>query len=183
MVEKGKRLCDKRYEEIKFAVVSLYEKYDIHCTPVSGFEIATKMGTKLKPYSTFSTADQNFIRSKFPDGCSWNENGVSYIAYNDDKKYTRQNWTITHEVGHITLEHTQASNIAEAEANFFAKFALAPPVLIHKYGLNTVGEIMERFDISYTAAVNALESYQKWYLYSGGYSTVELKICKLFGVA
>ena len=42
---------------------------------------------------------------------------------------------------------------------------------------------MERFDISYTAAVNALESYQKWYLYSGGYSTVELKICKLFEVA
>ena len=89
MGEKGKRLCNKRYEEIKFAVVSLYEKYDIHCTPVSGFEIATKMGAKLKPYSTFSTADQNFIRAKFPDGCSWNENGVSYIAYNDDKKYTR----------------------------------------------------------------------------------------------
>ena len=56
-------------------------------------------------------------------------------------------------------------------------------VPIPKYGLNTVGEIMERFDISYTAAVNALESYQKWYLYSGGYSTLELKICKLFGVA
>jgi hypothetical protein len=183
MVEKGKRLCDKRYEEIKFAVVSLYEKYDIHCTPVSGFEIATKMGAKLKPYSTFSTADQDFIRAKFPDGCSWNQNGVSYIAYNDDQKYTRQNWTISHEVGHITLKHTQASDIAEAEANFFAKFALAPPVLIHKYGLNTVGEIMERFDIGYTAAANALESYQKWYLYSGGYSTVELKICKLFGVA
>lgn len=183
MAESGKRLCNKRYEEIKCSVVSLYEKYDIHCTPVSGFETAAKMGAKLKPYSTFPIAKQDFIRAKFPDGCSWNQDGVNYIAYNDDQKYTRQNWTITHEVGHITLKHTQASNIAEAEANFFAKFALAPPVLIHKYGLSTIGEIMARFDISYTAATNALESYQKWYLYSGCYSTAELKICKLFGVA
>lgn len=53
MGEKGKRLCNKQYEEIKLAVVSLYEMYDIHCTPVSGFEIATKMGAKLKAETLF----------------------------------------------------------------------------------------------------------------------------------
>lgn len=58
---------------------------------------------------------------------------------------------------------TEDSELAEAEANFFAKFALAPPILIHKLNLKTVKEIAERFAISYEAAQYALNFYYKRY--------------------
>jgi len=44
-------LSDRRYEEIKKTVVDVFDKLDIHCTPISGFEIATKLGAKIIPYS------------------------------------------------------------------------------------------------------------------------------------
>ena len=43
----------------------------------------------------------------------------------------RIRFTIMHEIGHIVLDHTEHSDLAESEANFFAKYALAPPPLVH----------------------------------------------------
>lgn len=44
------RLKDYKYEEIKCEVICevihMFIKYDIKCLPISGFEIATKMGIK-----------------------------------------------------------------------------------------------------------------------------------------
>lgn len=40
-----------------------------------------------------------------------------------------------HEIGHIVLDHSEGSELAEVEARFFAKYALAPPPLIHKLRL------------------------------------------------
>ncbi len=40
------RLKDYKYEEIKCEVIHMFIKYDIKCLPISGFEIATKMGIK-----------------------------------------------------------------------------------------------------------------------------------------
>mgnify|MGYP001368979014 FL=1 len=37
------RLSDERCEEIKQEVVNLFERYNINCVPISGFEIASKM--------------------------------------------------------------------------------------------------------------------------------------------
>ena len=47
------RLSEQRLEEIKNIVVDMYEKYNISCAPISGFEIATKMGIKVIPYSAY----------------------------------------------------------------------------------------------------------------------------------
>ena len=46
------RLSDERCEEIKQEVVNLFERYNINCVPISGFEIASKMGIKVMPYSS-----------------------------------------------------------------------------------------------------------------------------------
>ena len=89
-----------------------------------------------------------------------------------------------HENGHIVLDHTEDSELAEAEAKFFAKFALAPPVLIHKLNLKTAYGIASRFKISYEAAEYALLFYKKWLQYGGKYYTrYEIKLCDLFGIA
>lgn len=176
-------LSDRRYEEIKETVVDVFDKLDIHCTPISGFEIATKLGAKIVPYSAKSQNTQDLMLKRSEDGFSVKRLGEWYIFYNDNKPYGRINNTIMHEDGHIVLDHTEDSELAEAEAKFFAKFALAPPVLIHKYNLTNIFEVAERFEISYEAANYALKFYNKWLNYGGKYYTdYEIKLCKLFDI-
>ena len=45
----------------------------------------------------------------------------------------RIRFTIIHEIGHIFLGHTKHSDLAESEADFFARYSLAPPPIIHEY--------------------------------------------------
>jgi hypothetical protein len=47
----GISLSKERYEEIKQVVVDMFVKYDVCCVPVNSFELATKMGVKVIPYS------------------------------------------------------------------------------------------------------------------------------------
>lgn len=178
------RLASYRYEEIKKATVDFFSKYHIDCTPISGFEIVMKMGVKLIPYSAYSSSGQNLMLKLSEDGFSIKKSGYWYIYYNDSMPYDRINFTIMHEIGHIYLGHLEESDIANAEANFFAKFALAPPVLIHKFGLDSPFEVAERFAISGEAANYAFNYYPKWLNFSGNhYTDYEVKLCKIFGIA
>ncbi len=47
----GTSLSHERYEEIKQIVVDVFVKYNVSCVPVNGFELATKMGITVIPYS------------------------------------------------------------------------------------------------------------------------------------
>ena len=86
-----------------------------------------------------------------------------------------------HEIGHIVLNHTEDSELAEKEVKFFAKYALAPPVLIYKFGLNNLIDVADKFDISLEAADYALDYYHKWLRYADtGYKDYEVKILRLF---
>lgn len=174
-------LSGQRCEEIKRIVIDLYEKYDISCTPISGFELAIKMGVEVVPYSSYTPFQQERFLEASEDGFTARRGNVIKILYNQSKKYKRINNTLLHEIGHIVLEHTQDSELAEAEAKFFAKYALAPPVLIHKLKEKTPENISDVFDISYEAATYALEYYQKWLAYgSNEYTDYELRTLKLF---
>lgn len=181
------RLNDgNRYEEIKQVVVDLFEKCDVRCTPISGHEIAHALGINVIPYSAFPPSKRSMFMELSEDGCAGYEDGVWRIAYNDDpsRPYGRSNFTILREIGHIVLNHTEDSELADSEADFFAKFAQCPPVLIHKLGLKTVGDIMECFEISYGAACNALTYYHTWLRYHGSaYTEYEIRTCILFGIA
>ena len=107
--------------------------------------------------------------------------GSFFIFYNDEKGYGRINNTIMHEIGHIILEHTEDSELADKEVKFFAKYALAPPVLIDKLALKDVFSIANVFDISHEAAGYALSYYRKWLQYGDeNYTSYELKTLELF---
>ncbi len=49
----GLKLSVERYEEIKEIIVDMFEEYHVSCIPISGFEIATRMGIKVVPYSIY----------------------------------------------------------------------------------------------------------------------------------
>ncbi len=177
----GIKLSDERCEEIKQIVVDLFDKYDINCIPISGFEIANKMGIKVIPYSAKSDKTRNLCLQFSEDGFSVLKNEKWTIFYNDEKQYGRFNNTIVHEIGHIVLNHTEDSELAEKEVKFFAKYALVPPVLVHRLKIDNPEDIEQIFNVSYEAAVYALVYYKKWLNYGGKfYTSYEEKLLSMF---
>ncbi len=176
------RLSNNRYEEIKQEVADFFESSGARSVPVNGFEMATKAGIKIISYSSFSEKIVRLLMKKSEDGFFLlDEDDVFRIYYNDIKEYSRVNFTIMHELGHIVLGHTQESELAEAEANFFAKFALAPPVLVHKFEPKSIAQLSDIFEISYEAASYAYNYYKKWLRYGDeDYTKYEMKILGLF---
>ena len=91
--------------------------------------------------------------------------------------------TILHEIGHCVLDHTGHSEHEEDEANFFAKYAIAPPVLVDKIGAECPEDIYNVFDISYEAAVYAYDYYLSWkrrHNRIGKYTDYEEKLLALY---
>ena len=140
------RLQNDRYEFIKAKVVNMFKKYNINSIPVDCFEICKKMFIEVKPYSKLGAIGLEKAMSVSSDGfCMMHPMRICsikvdswYIFYNDSMLKERIRFTIMHEIGHIVLDHSEHSELAEAEANFFAKYALAPPHLFIKYRLMTM---------------------------------------------
>ena len=62
------RLSDEQYEFIKGEVVSIFERYGVHCIPINGFELAYKMGIKLIPYSSLDEKKREAVMTISTDG-------------------------------------------------------------------------------------------------------------------
>lgn len=109
----GISLSHRRYEEIKRIIVDLFVKYDVTCVPVNGFELATKMGIKIIPYSAIPFSKRYLLFKKSEDGfCAEKTLGEWYIYYNDEMDYGRINNTIMHEIGHIVLDHSDGQVVS-----------------------------------------------------------------------
>lgn len=175
------KLTEERLEEIKKEVAKMFKDCNINCVPINGFEIASKKGIKVYPYSCKSEKVREKCLQESEDGFSIFKDNQWYIFYNDEKGFGRINNTMLHEIGHIVLDHTEDSELADKEAKFFAKYALVPPVLVHKFKLKTIDEIVEVFDVSYEAAKYALIYYHKWLNYGfKEYTQYEENILALF---
>lgn len=184
MSEHHWKLTDEEYEFIKEEVIHIFVMYKVKCIPVSGFEIASKMGVTLIPYSGLSKSRLKASLKVSEDGFFLEIEGHEYIFYNDiDRSYERQNWTILHEIGHIVLDHNGHSAHEEVEADFFAKYAIAPPVLIYRIKADSIRDIYDAFDISMEAAEYAFEYYRKWrkwHFASGKYTNYEKALLLLY---
>ncbi len=178
----GACLSYTRYEEIKQAVVDTFVQYNVSCVPVNGFELATKMGVKVIPYSAKPKKHQCLLLKESDDGFSLQrDDGEWYIFYNDKKGCGRINNTIMHEIGHIVLDHSEDSELAEKEVKFFAKYALVPPVLVQKLRLDNSRDIAKTFGVSLEAARYAYDYYIKWLQHgSSEYTKYEFELLNQF---
>lgn len=180
------KLENDDYEYIKSEVIDLFERFDVRCIPISGFELAMKMGIVLIPYSSLADRKQHAAYSISPDGFLFEPgDGKEYIYYNDSIDYERANMTILHEIGHDVLGHHEKMDqqVREAEAAFFAKYAAAPPPLIHRIKPKYPEDIEAFFGISHFAAQIAYEYYHKWLTQHervGRYLTYEKRLLELF---
>ena len=179
------RLADDDYEYIKSLVADLYRKYSVTSIPIDAFNLAREMDVVVSPYSSNPNlfklalkgdAPENGFKADISDG----SHCTTTIFYNDTMSRQRIRFTILHEIGHIVLGHRQSSELAEAEANFFAKYAIAPPILVHYIRPADYVDISEAFDISLECAFYSMNYYAKWFNFSRKDSIYEVTIKDLF---
>lgn len=176
-------LCDARYEELKTEVANLFERYKVCSLPINAFELAARMGFHIVPYKAWPDRVEKLI-ARQKDGISFIYDDEVYILYNDEKTFERQNWTIMHEIAHRHLGHREESIVAGREAEFFAKYALIPPPLVHMLGIKTPDEIQAHFIASREAATYGMNYYQKWLRHhTATFTETENRILRLFAAA
>lgn len=181
------RLPDSRYETIKDCIITCFERSNISTFPVKPSKITESYGITLKTYSQHSEQLLQQALGISNDGFSIFQNDSWFIFYNPTIiPLERRRFTLMHEIGHVVLNHTEHSELAEAEADFFARYALAPTVLIQSLPEINEYAIHEKFGISITAAKNALENYMKWrnhFIWIGQkYTETEKRFARLFNI-
>ena len=188
-------LSNERYEELKKLVVEMFEEAEVNSLPIDCFYIAKKLHYVLRPYSQLDIEAYLDAMDISVEGYSQvEENPVTgmyeYVIYYNDMNFdiNHQRFTIFHEIAHCYLgHHDEEQNlwneqIEEAEANFFAKYAMAPPPLINHYRERICPAlIQERFQTSYEEAGYEYEYYQKWMEYGPtDYTPVEYHLLTMF---
>ncbi len=181
---------------IKQDVADMLEECEIHTLPIDCFEIAKRLHYVLRPYSSLGQTKSHEARTMDPDGFSRVEinpetDMYQYVIYYNDehKSEGRIRWTVFHEIGHIYRGHhdnpdNNNSVIEEAEAELFAKYAIAPPPLISYLKITSTEAIQETFRTSYEASYNILDYYRKRVLYGPQKpESFERQIMDLFYVA
>jgi Zn-dependent peptidase ImmA (M78 family) len=162
------RLDDDEYEYIKQEVANMYVFYDIKDFPINVFEVADKIGLDVIPYSSLTDMAYKEAMKFSTDGFSIENLDNTWVIFYNDKSLVngRIRQTIMHEIGHYILGHMNPNEKEEAEANFFAKYALASPIFIRSMNKPKSEEnMMQDFKISRTAASNALKNYNQRFLY------------------
>ncbi|MDO4596110.1 MAG: ImmA/IrrE family metallo-endopeptidase [Coriobacteriaceae bacterium] len=180
------QLPSSRYEEIKRKVVEIFKITREGAIPVNPFCIAHKLGIRMVPYTSLEEGGARAACAISESGFKCylapsNKTPLHFIFYNDKMNQGRIRFTILHEIGHIVLGHMQESDVAEAEANFFAKYAIAPPMLVYHIRPNDYTEIEDTFDLSRECALNAWSYYCKWTRITG-FTDYEQELESLFTV-
>ena len=136
-------------------VVDFLETYNVTTYPISLTKLATKMKVPLIAYGSCQDSKINLTLCKLEDSFLILLHGKSFIFFNDKQRYTRIRFSIAHEMAHIWLEHSEDTEINEAEANFFASYLLAPVPLILKSNIDDVGDVSTAFNVGFDAAYYA----------------------------
>lgn len=181
------KLIADRYEEISRLVVNMYNRITIKQFPIDCFDLCDQLNIVHIPYSQLTPEDAILFYDELSkDGFSAliqlsRDKDEWRIHYNDDMPKNRIRFTVMHEIGHVVLDHSQHSDLAEAEANYFARYALAPPPLVHKLEIEDYTMLAERFNLSYQCAYYAMQAYMNWRQYGAPvFLDYELQLLDIF---
>ena len=156
------KLSNKRYESIKKDVVDVLIRANIKVFPYDVFDLCEKLGYECIPYSSFGVDKAKKMSLINRDGFRVQLNGQWKIFYNDSQIQKRIRFTIIHEVAHIVRDHQEACKLAETEANWFAAYALSPPIIVDMYSIKSVDELSSSFNLTTSCAQNAMHRYNCW---------------------
>lgn len=175
------RLSDNRYEDIKQDIVKMYVDNDISTIPIDVYNLSEHLEYILKPYSSLGVDKANKLIEINEDGFNRVEDGKVVIYYNDAKLEGRVRFTIMHEIAHVIRKHKQYSELAEAEANWFAAYALCPPPIVDKLKITDYEDLISKFNITNSCAYNSMNRYISWKKRNVSLLEYEKKLLKQFG--
>lgn len=155
------------YEYIKIQVADTLKKSRIDSLPIDPFRISKNLDIQTIKYSDLSLKKYKICLEISSDGFFIESSNCNEIIYYNDLMYfPREIWTVAHELGHDVLDHEVSleghTMIEEKEANFFAKYIMAPPPLIDLLDIISPESIMETFGTSRDASTNIFNYYWKW---------------------
>lgn len=159
------RLDDETYEEIKGEVANCIKQSGLYY-PFSASHLAKTMQIKLIPYRKLTNKELAFAMATSKDAFLCECYFTTIIFFNDEVFSERQEMSIFHEIGHYVMEHnhdtTKSDEVKEAEAKFFAKYIMAPPVLVDLLPDKSIETIEKIFKVSHQVACIAQSNYRSW---------------------
>nr|WP_258185445.1 ImmA/IrrE family metallo-endopeptidase [Bifidobacterium sp. UTCIF-39] len=163
------KLDDQMYCELKQNVVKAYRQLGFIRIPVDPLELLASDGIQAIPYSiglNIWNLNDLMTLSACPSGMSialeGRKNTTKLAFYNDYESQGRIRFTVAHEAAHCFLGHKEDSELAERQANLWARYAIAPPALIYCKGLRSAAEVADQFGLSNECAGYAFNAYMKW---------------------
>lgn len=176
------RLSDARYEKIKKLSIDMLINYGDHRVPLDTFIVCKNMGLRLVKYSNHCLNEKHFkiLSDSYPNAYNDFAYGGNTIYYNDKLSSDLIRINIFHEIGHKVLKHIYSCELSETEADFFAAYSVAPVPLIGYYGIDTIEELSEKFDISYRCAYNSMNRYFSRFKYLKVLLDYEFELIKIF---
>lgn len=176
----------QRYKEIATTAVETLEKASVSCQSISPFEIARNLKIRIRKYSEIAPDDKAILLAMQKDGFSnllikdQFSTPIFYIWYNDEMPEERVRWTIAHEIGHIMLGHLEESQLAEAEADYFAGILLVAPIFKRVQKLTTIPDVQRIFGLNIEATTHTISRYKNRYMYGNILKKSESRICQVF---
>jgi len=144
------------YEKLDRMVISIYQDYNLLEFPIDIFKLCKRMGLKLFKYSSFEGNNLKLLKKKSNDGFYCPTPDGPAIFYND-KGHTEERirMTIGHEIKHFVCNDVTEDDKEERMADHFARFLLCPTPFLVYFEISSVFEIMDTFQLSYSAATSA----------------------------
>ena len=158
------RGCRLDYKKSRDLAWKILINNGINSLPVDVVHISKKERINLFTYKQGAVLIKDLgLEENTVDNDAFSINSI--IFYDDTKPRERQRFSIAHELGHIFL-HSETSgkatvynrepspddNPIEMEANIFASRILAPLCVLQFLNLNSINEVAEFCDISFSAA-------------------------------
>lgn len=185
----GYRISDPSlYQELKWSVVNAFRQLGYIRLPVEPSELFEAHGIQTLAYQiaydSSASLDDLMMLCRCPSGISFtlttDEHDYRFIACNLQEAPGRVRFTKLHEAGHLLRGHLRDSELAEIEANFWAKYAIAPQVLIEELGLTTAEEISQHFGTSLECASNILSQHANWLRHRHDDEAIDASILELY---
>ena len=163
-------VTSNRRKQIKDATLSILTQANACQLPTDLKIILRTFG--IKSMSTSKAYKAGIVDTGEMHAQTLSINGGYIIIYNDKQNLARVRWSIAHEIGHIALRHFARGikdDIAEAEANYFAKEILMPIAVLDKYGCHTAEQIAKVCNVSLEAASYRLKDLARHNDYKAKY--------------
>lgn len=152
-------LSGGRYREVEEKANKIILDLDSILPPYNLEKIAEKLGIKIIKLSSLPVEK----RKPFSKYFLCEENDAFVVVSKDCKKIliddiarppARIYFTVAHEIGHVILGHLEHSELAEFEANIFARCLIMPYGIIRTFNEDefTPEHICEKFGVSLEAA-------------------------------